>query len=407
MSDLGPEEPNFYSEKNDDIRYDAPRPAKTSLKEKWLELKERAVELAREIKTNPKKRLIFIASVGAIIIALVAIGLFFLTGEKNSALDKNKNNKTTDDQTTVTATDQAPLDGVMTSSEAAGRHPLAVIVENHPDARPQAGLDKASIVYEVIAEGGITRFMALFGTNEAEKVGPVRSARTYFVDWARGYDAYMAHVGGNIDALDQIKAEKVLDLDQFAYSSPYWRERSRTVSSEHTMYASTPRLREQAEKNGYSKANNFSVYKFNNDLSDAQKQQLPEKQKVTVAFSSQQFEVSFDYDKTSNSYKRSLAGSPHVDQLTKNQIIPKNLIVMTVDRKATTTRINESGYDMTTVGTGPAKIFVDGKMTEGQWRKNSKTDREMFYDNNGNEIVFSRGQFWIAVVQPGASVTVE
>ncbi|MFA5927343.1 MAG: DUF3048 domain-containing protein [Patescibacteria group bacterium] len=400
MSDLIPEEPNFYSA-NDDR---APQPNdKPSLKEKLQELKQKF----RLMMTDPKKRLIFIISAGFVIIALVGTGLYFLTGNESGLADKNKNKKTKDGQETENvATDQAPLDGIMTSSEAASRHPLAIVVENHPDARPQAGLDKASIVYETIAEGGITRFLAVFGTNEAEKVGPVRSARTYFVDWARGYDAYLGHVGGNIDALDQIKAEKVLDLDQFAYSSPYWRERSRNVSTEHTMFTSTPRLREQAEKNGYSKANNFTVYKFK-DLTDTEKQLLPEKQVFRIAFSSEQYEVAFEYDKASNSYKRHLAGAPHVDQLTKNQIIAKNVIVMTVDRKPTTTRINESGYDMSNVGSGPAKIFLDGKMIEGKWKKNSKTDREMFYDADGNEITFNRGQFWIAAVQPGASITIE
>jgi len=300
---------------------------------------------------------------------------------------------------------QAPLDGVMTDKDSAARHPLAIVVENHPDARPQAGLDKASIVYEAIAEGGITRFMALYGTHEADKVGPVRSARTFFVDWVRGYNAWLAHVGGNMDALDQIKAEKVLDLDQFAYSGPYWREKKAGLATEHTMYTTTGKLREQAAKNGYTTANSFKIYKFKDDpATEAEKAALPASQKVAVNFSTASYNVEFTYDPTTNSYKRNMAGKAHNDQITGAQLNPKNIVVMTVQRKAVVTRINESGWEMTTVGTGVAKIYVGGKEIVGTWKKDSKTDREVFLDASGQEIVFNRGQLWICVIPPEGSV---
>lgn len=360
-------------------------------------------EKLRDFFANPKKRIISITVLGIILIALVGIGLRSMT--RDSSSNSTQNEKKENKQAPSTALTPSPLTGVPVSSDAASRHPLAVVVENHPDARPQAGLTKADIVYEAIAEGGITRFMAIFGSQEATKVGPVRSARTFFVDWARGYNAYLAHVGGNIDALDQIKAEKVLDLDQFSYSGPYWRERVANLATEHTMYTDTTKLREQAAKNNYTTANNFNVLKFKDDPTD--KTTLPESQKITVDFSSNDYKVAFQYDKATNSYKRFLAGVPHTDQVDKNQINPKNVIVMTVDRKAVVTRINEQGYTMTTVGTGKAKIFIDGKTIDGTWKKASKTDRELFYDESGNEVTFNRGQFWISVVPPESKVTVE
>lgn len=359
-------------------------------------------ERIRDFFANPKKRLVFLIVLGIIIIGLFYLGIRFLTKESN---DKNNDsNKTEEDNNLIY---QAPLDGLMTNKAGSERHPLAVIVENHPDARPQAGLDKASIIYEAIAEGGITRFMAIFGTFEAEKVGPVRSARTYFVDWARGYDAYLAHVGGNIDALDQIRKEKVLDLDQFGNPSPYWRERTKNVASEHTMYTSTVKLRKTASDKKFSTANNYTVYKFNENLDDTQKTALPQSQKITINFSTNQYKAVFDYDRTKNSYKRSLADKAHVDQITKTQLNPTNIIVMTVKRKATITRINEAGYEMTVIGSGAAKIIYNGTVIEATWKKNSKTDREIFYDSAGNEIKFNRGQFWIAIVPPESAVTIE
>ncbi|MCX6808633.1 MAG: DUF3048 domain-containing protein [Candidatus Berkelbacteria bacterium] len=308
---------------------------------------------------------------------------------------------------------EAPLDGVKTDQASATRHPLAVMIENHPDARPQSGLDKASIVYEAIAEGGITRFMAVYGTNLPDKAGPVRSARTYFVDWAEGYNAYLAHVGGNIDALDKIKADKVQDLDEFKFSecsAVYCRDLSnKKLATEHTMYGYPQALLDAAAKFSYSSANNFTLYKFKDDPTSDEAAALPVSQKITVNFSSPTYKVEYNYDQATNSYKRFLAGVAQLDKITKVQLNPKNVIVMTVKRQEIKTRINEEGYNMTTIGTGPAEIFIDGKDIKGTWKKTSSTARETFYDATGAEITFNRGQTWISVIPPEttSSVTVQ
>lgn len=353
---------------------------------------------------DPKKRLIFIITLGLVFILLFGVGLYFLLWENASPKTQTSEQKKTEESTKAELF-ESPLTGVLMDKTLAEKHPLAVIVENHPDARPQSGLGAADIVYEAIVEGGITRFMAVYGSKESEKVGPARSARTFFVDWAHGYNAFLAHVGGNMDALDKIKAERTPDLDQFAYPSSYWREYSAGLATEHTMYTNTIKLREQAAKNGYSTANTFNLWKFKDDPSD--KTVLPETQEVAVNFSSAQYNVSFAYDKATNSYKRSMAGKAHNDKLTKEQINPKNVIVMTVNRKPVVTRINEAGYLMTTVGTGKAKILIDGKAIEGTWKKQSASDRELFYDENGQEVTFNRGTFWICVIPPESTVTIK
>lgn len=350
---------------------------------------------------DPKKRLIAIIILGLLLIGLVSAGFYFLRHETPvKDIVSSLTNKEAD-KTVVAETFQAPLDGVMTDKDSSLRHPVAVVVENHVDARPQAGLNKASVVYEAISEGGITRFLALFSTHEAVKVGPVRSVRTYFVDWAHGYNAFIAHVGGNMDALDKIKAEKSYDLDQFANSAPYWREYKAGLATEHTMYTSTEKLRTLASSKGYPTANNFSVYKFKDDPDQSA---LPTAQTVSVNYGNASYNVVFTYDKTTNSYLRSQGGKTHVDQVDKTQLNPKDVIVMTVARKAVTTRINEAGYEMTTTGSGKAKIFIDGTVIDGTWRKESAAARELFYDAAGNEVIFNRGQLWISVVPPEAGL---
>jgi hypothetical protein len=172
------------------------------------------------------------------------------------------------------------------------------------------------------------------------------------------------------------------------------------------MYTSTLKLRDQATKNNFSTSNNFNVYKYKEDPKDAEHDALPETQKVAVNISSAQYNVDFIYDKATNSYKRLMAGKPHNDQITKNQLNPKNMVVMTMKRRATVTKINETGYIMDTVGSGVAKFYLDGKEVVGTWKKDSISDREMFYDAAGNEITFNRGQLWICVIPPEGSVVV-
>jgi hypothetical protein len=368
--------------------------------------KLKIIERIRNFFANPRKRLIFIGAVGLLVIAAFGLGLYFMTHEGKSSGDSTKKAADVEEQLF-----EAPLDGVKTDIDSSNRYPLAIMVENHTEARPQSGLEKASVIYEAIAEGGITRFMALFGTHEAEKVGPVRSARPYFVDWAHGYNAYYAHVGGNALALDKISSEKILDLDQFKYASLYWRDNSKIVSSEHTVYTSTIKLREKSTELGYTISKNFNIYRFKDDpdptsTSDTTAVATPiTAATVDIDFSSANYKVQYKYDKTTNSYKRYLAGLAHNDAISGNQLNPKNVIVMTVKRTPIVTRINEHGYEMDNIGEGVAKIFINGKVIDGKWKKSSKESREIFYDLTGQEITFNRGQFWISVIPPEGTVT--
>src|SRR3989344_2402334 len=163
-------------------------------------------------------------------------------------------------------TEECPLNGSMHTQKALDawklRRPLAVMIENHTEARPQSGLSSADVVYEVVAEGGITRFMAGFLCHLSDvQVGPVRSARTYFLDWLSEYDALYAHVGGAnspgpANALGQIIDYKIKDLNQFGIGFPtYWRDYQRlgrAVATEHTMYSTIDKLWTAGEKRGWT-----------------------------------------------------------------------------------------------------------------------------------------------------------
>jgi len=298
------------------------------------------------------------------------------------------------------ATTANPLDGTQASLTLANRHPLAIMVENYTAARPQIGLDNASIIYEAITEGGITRYMAIYGPKDAEKVGPVRSLRTFFLDWTWSYNAFLGHCGGNIDALDRVGPEGALDLDQFALGEKaYWREPQAGKAIEHTMFTSTQKLYKAAQEKGYDMKANFESFKFLDPKKFIVNQGTS--QTINIDFSSPSYSVSYQYDPINNNYVRSLAGNLHRDRATGNQLAPTNIIIQLVDRHPGFTRINEDSWTFDTIGQGKAIVLYGGKKIDAIWKKVSLKDRTKFYNNiTGEEIEFLPGQFWYEIVPP-------
>jgi hypothetical protein len=347
----------------------------------------------KQLKKKKIIKISIIVGVSLLVGILLFVGYWVYFRKGNNFLSNLKQKPST-----VSSKIANKLDGRKVDTDKANRHPLAIMVENHPDARPQSGLDKASIVYEAITEGGITRFMAVYGPYDATKVGPVRSARTYFIDWVQSFKAYYAHCGGNLDALDKIKTDGVLDLDQFAVGDKaYWREPQKGKASEHTMFTSTDKLYAVVSSKGWSEANNFVSLKFA-DAIDATKRTFG--QDISIKFSSASYDVSWVYDKVANSYKRTMAGTAHNDGVTGEQLKATNVIIQEVNRHEAPTAINEQGWAMQTTGTGKAMVFSQGVQTDGTWKKTEQTSRTTFYDSTGKEIVFTPGSFWIEIVPP-------
>lgn len=319
-----------------------------------------------------------------------------------------------------------PLNGNLHTKKAKEfwekRRPLAVMIENHQEARPQSGLTSANVVYEAVAEGGITRFMAIYLCNLSDvQIGPVRSARTYYLDWLSEYDALYAHVGGAntpgpADALGQIIRYGIKDLNQFSIGFPvFWRDYQRLghpVATEHTMYSTTQKLWEVGAKRSWTATDsakvrwdaNFIPWKFKEDpTSQGSAGQVT---KITVNFweSQSQYKVEWAYDSSINSYKRK-NGDEHIDLNNKKQLMAKNIVVQ-FQRESNA----NDGYPgnvhllYQTLGSGKALIFQDGNAIEGKWTKTTRTSRTKFVDSKGKEIEFNRGQIWIQTVPEGSKV---
>lgn len=329
-------------------------------------------------------------------------------------------------------TEECPLNGGMFSKDERKiweeRRPLTVMIENHLDSRPQSGLSRADIIYEAVAEGGITRFLAVFycgAVAEEVTIGPVRSARTYFLDFASEYGDYplYAHVGGaNVagpaNALGQIAdygwLKKGNDLNQFAIGFPvFWRDYERIghpVATEHTMYSTTEKLWEVAhkrgldakDKEGNSWNKNFVSWKFKNE---ARLEERGTVNKIEFDFwkDYKDYSVRWEYDREKNLYYRFNGGVAHKDLNNQEQLSAKTVIIQFMEEKGPIDDLKHLLYK--TVGKGKAIVFRDGLTIQGWWEKSSRQGRTKFFDSKRKEIELNRGQIWIEILPAGREIS--
>ena len=271
----------------------------------------------------------------------------------------------------------------------------AIMVENSPDARPQSGLKDAGVVYEAVAEGGITRFLTLFQEAQPDYIGPVRSVRPYYLDWLVPFDAPVAHVGGSGEALAQIRAEGIKDLDYGTNSNYYQRINSRYAP--HNVYTSRAQMLELQKSKGWT-TSKFTGWTRKEDKPAA----TPNAKAIDFAISGFLYNPHYDYDATTNTYKRSQAGKPHVDEKSGLQISPKVVIAIVIPRG-----IHPDGVHTVygTTGSGKAYFFQDGTVTEGIWEKKDRKSEMRFGDVKGSPLAINKGNTWVSTVSDAGAVT--
>jgi hypothetical protein len=291
----------------------------------------------------------------------------------------------------------SPLTGLAVDNEAATKQAVtAIMIENSPDARPQSGLKDAGVIYEAIAEGGITRFLTLHQQDKPQLIGPVRSVRMYYVDWLAPYNASIAHVGGSAAALSEVRNGSYRDIDQFFNASTYWRATDRYAP--HNVYTSFAKLDALNQAKGYTESHFTGFSRV-----DAKPSSTPTATTINVSISGPLYDSSYSYNKADNTYLRSQAGAPHLDR-EGGQIAPSVVIAMKVNMSLTL----EDGYreSITTTGSGKATIFQNGTAQDVTWHKADRQSQITFTDANGNDVPLVRGQTWIAAIPNGSgSVT--
>ncbi len=299
----------------------------------------------------------------------------------------------------------APLTGRMVAPTLAARHPIAVMVDDQAEARPQSGFNAASVVWQAPAEGGIPRYMLIFGEGDPPSVGPVRSSRLYFITWAAEWRALYVHVGGSPQAMATLatsgSGQLVYDADEFRWGGTYlWRITERLPP--HNVYTDGKHLQALASRVGATTPAAAPAWTF---APTAPLADRPADASLSITYPANQ--IDYRYDRESNTYLRFVGGQPQVDAGDGRQVAPANVVVMTVvfgplnDGNPSKKRLEAQ-----VVGEGPAWIATNGVTIRGTWRKASTDAPTRFYRNDGKEVVLTVGQTFIQVVPPGTPVRI-
>lgn len=400
---------------------------------------------------NSKKFIIIASFTGLFFISVgISLLVFYLVSPKTSGRQVSQTGKSRINLD-LPKTQECPISGqkyTKPEEDMWNTHrPITVMIENHADARPESGLSRADVVYEAVAEGGITRFLAVFYCGipaEAVKVAPVRSVRIYFVNLAAGYGTkpIFLHQGGANDfcpdcpggvkprskinptvnayaALDKLgwrNGTRGNDMDGgFNVGFPVvvrdqYRLGSTPSAWEHSVVADLDEVYKEADKRGFNFkdedgdlwTDGFRKWLFE----DGKAASSPSASDIKFNFweSMPGYNVEWKYDSASNTYKRSNGGKAHIDQeFDKLQLSASNVVIMFA--KETGPLDSELHLFYQVIGKGKALIFQNGEVVEGTWAKDSQLDRELFYDTNGEEIKMVRGTTWVEVVPAGNAVS--
>lgn len=350
---------------------------------------------------------------------------------------------------TAPKTETCPLNGQkFTKAEEdiwSGRRPLLTMIENHEESRPPSGLSRADVVYEAVAESGVTRFMGVFYCGASAKeliVAPVRSSRIYFLSWAQEYGdkPLYVHVGGANNICSECpggvktsgtvasKVRAIEHLTSLSWRVPGGNDFDTTydlgapifirnpdrldheVATEHTMMVYLDKAFSEAAKRGFAAKDNKGVSWDKNFVSWKFSDESPTKEPAVSSIKfgfwegTPKYDVEWKYDAATNTYLRFNGGISHTDLEEENaQLSAKNVVVMSV---AENDVIDKEGHTfIETIDDGNALIFQNGKVIKGKWSKTSESGRTKFFDETGKEISFVRGIIWIEAVPNYSKVT--
>jgi len=287
----------------------------------------------------------------------------------------------------------APLTGMGTDEELPKRT-IMVMVNNAPQARPQSGLDKADFVYEILAEGWITRFVAIYHSEKPEVIGPVRSIRSYYVDLGGGLDAIMVHAGGSPQALSTLEGKGMAHLDEIYNAGGYfWRESFRKPP--HNLYTDLTKIWDGAKALGFRQEGEIPQFEF-----AAEDAEVSGEAGNTVKIRySEGYNAGYEYDAVAKNYKRLTNGEPHQDLTTKKQLTAVNVMIIEAPHRVID---NEGRRDIDLFGPGEGLLLQRGKVQQIKWERKDGVIRA-FSKDDGAELELFPGNTWINVIpnKPG------
>ncbi len=365
-----------------------------------MSIMDRFRDMLWSLKKNKKAQIFLVCFL--IIIAIVAGWTFVFSkgSTENPTLDVSNGDENPD----RVVQSRRKLDGVYVAKEKAEDSARAVAIENLAitSVRPQAGSTSASIIYEFLVEGGITRWLMIFDASVAvPEIAPVRSARSYIVDIAQEYGGLFAHAGGSPEAMEDARTAKHLyNTDAISQDSRYF-ARDGERPAPHNLRTTSDLLMFAERDKNIQKSNDFDSWAYKEDASLSER---PAQAKtLTIDFSTFNYKVEWKYDPATNRYTRYTAGVLHKDRNNDKAIEATNIIVQFVKTESPDGRL----LNMDLKGSGGSLIFRDGEMINATWKKDDDTQRTRFVDEDGKDIELNAGQTWIAFLPPDRDITYE
>ena len=298
------------------------------------------------------------------------------------------------------------LDGLPVSEAVAQQHVVGVMIDDHADARPQSGLNAASIVWQAPAEAGIPRYLLLFQDRIPGAVGPIRSAREYFIEWAAEWDAVYVHVGGSPQAQDTLHLQGdgqwVWNADQFRWGGQYmWRINTRVAP--HNVYTDGEHLRGLTTAVGASDGPIAPHWSFR---PDAPIQDRATGGTISVAYSYES--ITYRYDSQTNTYPRYINGSSaaQIDAADGNIVAPKNVVILQMSFAPLDGVGVKGRLEAGNIGTGVAWISSNGRTVQGTWRKDAVTSPTLLFGPDGAPVQMTAGQTFVQVMATTDTISV-
>ncbi|MFF2480115.1 DUF3048 domain-containing protein [Paenibacillus sp. NPDC058071] len=362
------------------------------------------MDIKREERQKPRKRRIKVRNMAAGLVLSAAMLLSACAGKGGEAPPNPTATEATDSPAVATEAPAypyvAPLTGVGRQTEAAER-PIAVMINNLKPARPQSGLTNADVIWEVLAEGGVTRLIAIFQSTDrlTDNIGPIRSIRPYLIEIGETYGAVLAHAGASTDAYAILQQQKKPYLDEISNAGTYfWRSKDRKAP--HNLYASLDKLRQGAEKRGYSAGKAVPVYSFLPEedsvaavTSTTNDTGVADVSHVEIMFTLKNYKVSYDYDKASGLYKRFINNEPHVDMNNNEQLSAANLVVLEASHK-TLDDVGRLAVNLTSGG--KAVLLQKGRVIDCEWVR--AEDNMIRIMKDGAEVKLVQGKTFFHIV---------
>jgi len=301
--------------------------------------------------------------------------------------------------------DYSDLDGVAAPKTLAHRLPLAVMIADNVESRPQSGISTASIVYQAYADGGETRYMMIWQEGTATDIGPARSARPYYVYWAAEYKPLYGHIGGDAHSLKETIPQlhgSIYNMDELNGGYCPWHRITTRVAPQND-YTNSAALISCASRLGYPATfQNVPTRPFTDDTAADQR---PASQNISIPYRTST--IVYKYDPMTDDYLRYVDGQPEIDPANNSKVNARNIVVMYQAYGYDPGSLDETSRPwVSNVGSGKATVYLEGKAIAATWKKTSNTALTHFYDSSGTEIPFVRGEIFMQSVSTDTKVTV-